>query len=65
MHQPALPWTIRHENIRVCQYCDEEIRGEPLMSNTSGHPATLCSPSCKTLYEKAAIKQGQFRWDVT
>jgi hypothetical protein len=65
MQNPALPATLRFECVRVCQYCDEEIKGDAIVSHASGRPATLCSPSCRVLYDRAAVRQGEFRWDVT
>jgi hypothetical protein len=58
---------VQFPSIRVCQYCDKEIRGEAWVSFTEGFTATLCSHQCKTLYEKATSNQGvlPFRWDVT
>jgi hypothetical protein len=58
---------VQFPTVKVCQYCDQEIHGNAHVSFVSGFTATLCSHQCKTLYDKAASKQGvlPFRWDVT
>lgn len=59
---------MQFPNVKTCQYCDKVIQGEAWVSFAQRFTATLCSPQCKELYERASAKQGILPlpgWDVT
>jgi hypothetical protein len=55
---------VQFPTLKVCQYCDREIKDGAWVSSKFVTYAFLCSQSCKERYENAG-QQPEFRWDVT